>query len=436
MQTPGADALKPAWLQGQPYQAGYYTGIGHSRKDGANNYVQMAKKSALDDLVSQIKVTVASTSVLSTFENNQKFREEYEQIVKTTAADEIEEFELVGAWEDVNSYWVYYRLSIARYQQIKEEQKRNATILATDFFLKGKAAEEEGQLLEGIGYYFQAFRSIEKYLGEAIRVTLHDREILLVNEIYASIQRILQEIRLEISPAQLTVNRRLAQSQTDVTVRAVYRDNTPVKGLPLKAVFEKGGGIVFPEYITNEAGEARVLITRIDAMDSEQRIGVTIDVDRLSAGSTSPVYALVATTLRLPRAHVLMKIQRPVVYLTSLEQSFGSTNDQEQIANRLKSLLVSNGFEFTHNKGVADLWLDVHADSRKGSVSGSIYITHLSGVIRVMAVNDGTEIYTTTLDGVKGYGLDYTRSSADAYNKALEVVEGERLKEMLSAVLQ
>jgi hypothetical protein len=74
VQPPDAEATKPAWLKTQPYRNGYYTGIGHSIKDGASNYVQIAKKSALDDLVSQIKVNVASTSVLSLFETDLKLR--------------------------------------------------------------------------------------------------------------------------------------------------------------------------------------------------------------------------------------------------------------------------------------------------------------------------------------------------------------------------
>jgi hypothetical protein len=107
VQPPDPEALKPSWLKNQPYQEGYYTGIGHSIKDGTNNYVQTAKKSALDDLVSQIKVNVSSTSVLSFLEVDKKLQEQYEQIIQTTAADEIEEFEAVDAWEDASNYWVY-----------------------------------------------------------------------------------------------------------------------------------------------------------------------------------------------------------------------------------------------------------------------------------------------------------------------------------------
>lgn len=436
LQAPDPEALKPAWLKDQPYRDGYYTGIGHSAKSGTNNYIQAAKKSALDDLVSQIKVNVASTSVLSFFERDQHFREEYEQIIKTTAADELEEFELVDAWEDAGNYWVYYQLSISRYRQIKEEQKRNATILAKDYYSKGLEAEASGRRIQAIGFYFQAFRSLEKYLGEAIRVTVGDRELLLVNEVYASVQRLLDMIKLQVAPSEIQINRRLVQSQIDFVATAMYEDGSPAVGLPLAARFEKGSGEIFPEYTTGENGEARVLITRISSVENEQRVGVEVNVDALSGTGTSPVYALITKTLNVPRAPILLKVQRPVVFLTADERSFGDSRATDQISNRLKNLLMNNGFQFTGDKEAADLWFDVAANSEKGSVSGSIYITYLTGIIKVMAMKEGKEIYTTTLDRVKGYGLDYERSSVDAYNKALDSLEGPVLDEMLKTVLQ
>lgn len=436
IQPSDSEALKPSWLKDQPYRDGYYTGIGHSIKDGSNNYIQSAKKSALDDLVSQIKVNVASTSILSFFETDKKIREDYEQIIKTTAADELEEFELVDAWEDAGNYWVYYQLSISRYHQIKEEQKRNATLLAKDYYVKGKESENAGQRLQAISFYFQAFRSIEKYLGEAIRTTVGDREVLLVNEIYASIQSVLQKINVKVEPAEILINRRLAQSRIDVVAKAFFEDGLPATALPLTAVFEKGGGDIFPEYTANERGEAKVLITRISSVDAEQRVGVKVNIDALSGASSSPVYSLIAKTLNVPAAQVSLKVQRPLVFLTAEERSLGFVRPTEQISNKLKNLLVSNGFEFTSNKNAADLWFDIRADSEKGSVTGSIYITYLTGVIKVMTIKEGKEIYATTLDRVKGYGLDYDRSSVDAYNKALEALERERMKEILNTVLQ
>ena len=435
--VPDAEALKPSWLKNEPYQDGYYTGIGHSIKDGTNNYVQAAKKSALDDLVSQIKVNVSSTSVLSFFEVDKQFQEQYEQIIKTTAADELQEFELVDAWEDAGNYWVYYRLSIGRYRQIKEEQKRNATLLATDYLKKAHEAEKIDERLQAIGFYFQAFRSIEKYLGDAIKVHVDDRDVLLVNEIYASIQRILDKVHLDVDPAEMVLNRRVAQTQQTVVAKAYYEDlGKAATHLPLMAAFEKGAGDVYPTYKTDESGQARILLNRIGSSELEQTLVIKMDIDALSGTSTSPVYNLIAKTLNVPRAQVNMTVQRPVVYISAEEKSLGSKKSSYQISNKLRNLLTNNGFELTTEKGTADLWFDIKADSEKGSVSGSIYITYLTSIIKVMAMKEGKEIYATTLDRVKGYGLDYDKSSLDAYSKALESLEKDRMKELLTTVLQ
>ena len=429
---------KPAWLRSEPYQQGYYTGIGHSRKDASPNFIQAAKKSALEDLVSQIKVNVSGTSVLSQLEVDKKFfSEQYEQIIQTSAAEEIEEFELVDAWEDDSNYWVYYRLSISRYRQIKEEQRRNAVSLATDFYKRAKESEEKGQTLQALTFYFQAFRSIEKYLEDAIRISVDDRYVLLGNEIYGSIQRLLENIVISATPSEISVNRRIQQSNQTLTAKAQFKtDNRPVTGLPVIASFEKGNGDIFPKYTTNDAGEVRVLLNKIASRDIDQTLRVTVDTEALSGSAASPVFALVTKTLNAPQTKISLKVQRPLVYLTSEEKSLGLSKNHLVISNKLRNLLATNGFEFTNDKSVAELWFDVKADSEKGSVSGSIYVTYLTSVIKVVTAREGKEIYATTLDRIKGFGLDYEKSSIDAYNKAVDTLEKDKMGELLNMVLQ
>ncbi len=429
---------KPAWLTGQLNEPRYYTGIGQSFKDGTNNYVQAAKKSALDDLVSQIKVTVSSTSILSTLEENRKdFQERYEQIIQTTAADEIEEFEQAGAYEDDRNYWVYYRLSKERYREIKEEQKRNAVILATDFYTKAQRAEQDGLRLQAIGFYFQAFRSLEKYLGEAIPAKIDDREVLLTNEIYASLKALLNKIQVLVDPAEMLINRRMNLNGQAVVAQVSYLDTQePAVNFPLLASFEKGQGEVFPDYKTDEQGRSKILINKISSRELEQTVGVKLNLDAMSGSSNSLVNSFISSTLKAPGSQVILKVQRPVVYLVSAEKSLGIGKNSNQISNRLKNLLTNAGFEFTNDSQKADLVMEVNADSEKGSISGSIYITFLTGAIRVTEAREGRVIYATTLDRIKGYGLDYDRSSQDAYNKAIDTLEKERMTELLNNVLQ
>lgn len=432
-----AQVPKPAWLSTKPYLDGYYTGIGHSLKDGTNNYIQAAKKSALDDLVSEIKVQVSSTSVLSQLDVNKEFSERYEQIIQTTAADEIEEYETVDAWEDETNYWIYYRLSISRYRQIKEEQKRNAALLATDYFRKAAESERNGERLQALGFYFQALRAVEKYLAEPVRATVDGQDILLVNEIYAKIQTLLDKITVTVTPAEISINRRVGQDSHSVTASAQFKDvKQAAPDLPLSAAFLKGAGVVFPDYKADGAGQAKILINKIDSRELEQTVGVKVNIDVLSGTSSSPVYSLIAKTLKVPSAQVVMKVQRPVVYLMADERSLGFDKNHDQISNKLKNLLSNAGFEFSDNRKTADLVLDIQSDSEKGSVNGSIHITYLTSVIKVASAREEKLIYSTTLDRIKGYGLDFERSSQDAYNRGLETLEKERFGELLNTILQ
>jgi hypothetical protein len=428
---------RPEWLSAKPVQTSYYIGIGHSVKDGTNNYVQSAKNSALEDLVSEIKVNISSTSVLSQIDANKEFQEKYEQIIQTTVADEIQEYEQMDTWEDDQNYWVYYRLSKQRYKEIKDQQKRDAVSLGLDFFTKAKSAERNGDLVLSLGFYYQGFRAVEKYLGDPIRLEFEGKEILLTNEIIASMQLILDKIDLSVNPNEIVLNRRVGQNDMTVIAKAVDKNlHKSIADLPLAAAFEKGAGDVYPSYKTDGIGQAKILLTKISSRDLEQTVAVKVDMLSFAGNSGGDIYSLIAGKMVVPKASILMKVHRPLVYLSASEKSLGVDKSNQQLTNRIKNYLATSGFEFTTDKSKAELSLDVDANSEKGAVSGSIYITYVTALIRVSTASDNKEIYATTLDRIKGFSLDFERSSQEAYNKSVEILDKEKLPELLNAILQ
>jgi hypothetical protein len=145
---------------------------------------------------------------------------------------------------------------------------------------------------------------------------------------------------------------------------------------------------------------------------------------------------MVSSKIVTPKAEVLMRVQRPSVFITSAEKSLGIDKSSDQVSNKIKNFLANNGFEFTTNKSKADFIMDITANSEKGSVTGSLYITYVTAVIRVALAQNNKEIYATTLDRIKGYSLDYERSSQEAYNRSIEILEKEKLPDLLNAILQ
>ncbi len=428
---------KPSWMSAKPLADVYFVGIGHSNKTGSNNYTQEAKKSALEDLVSEIKVNVSSTSVLTAIDDNKEFREKYEQMIQTTAAEEIEEFEAVDSWEDDKNYWVYYRLSKQRYREIKEQQKRDAVTLALDYFTKAKQSERGGNAIQALGFYYQGFRAIEKYLAEPITLTFEGKEMILTNEIYASIQRILDDIQLTATPAQISLNRRVTQGSHTVMVHAVGKTTKKtMSDLPLRAAFDKGSGNVFPDYKTDAEGQAKILLTKIGSRELEQSVGVSVNLLAFAGANPSAIFTLVSAKMAVPKALILMEVQRPIVFVAATEKNFGNARSTQQITNKIKNYLSKEGFEFTEDRSKAELVMNITSDSEKGAVSGSIHISYVTSVIHVSTARDNKEIYATTLDRIKGYSLDHERASQEAYTKSLEILESEKLPELLNAILQ
>ncbi|MBS1488796.1 MAG: LPP20 family lipoprotein [Bacteroidetes bacterium] len=428
---------QPTWLSDKPDDTFYYIGIGHATKDGQSNYVQEAKKSALEDLVSGIKVNVSSTSVLNQLDDGKGFSEKYQQMIQTTATDDIEEYEQVDVWQDEKNYWVYFRLSKQRYKEIKDEQKRNAVALGLDFFTKARQSEKNNDPVIALGFYYQGFRAVEKYLAEPLRIQFEGNDILLTNEIIADMQLLLDKMELKVKPNQITVNRIVAQSGQTIMAKVVDKSSKkPIAGLPLVASFEKGSGDVFPDYKTDDNGTAKILLNKIGSRDLEQTVAVKVNLLKFAGDNPSTIYTLVSEKIISPKDVVIMNVLRPLVYVSIVEKSLGVDKANQQVANKIKNYLAVSGFEFTNDKSKAELAIDVNSTSEKGAVSGSIYITYATSVIRVSTVKDNKEIYATTLDRIKGYSLDYDRSSQDAYSRLLQNLDSSTLPDMLNAILQ
>ena len=94
---------KPSCVSQRPVNESYYVGVGIAPKaNSTQSYQQAAKKEALNDLISEIKVTVSSNSVLQSLQNNAEFKQQFESQVKITALNEIENYEVVDSWENAD----------------------------------------------------------------------------------------------------------------------------------------------------------------------------------------------------------------------------------------------------------------------------------------------------------------------------------------------
>lgn len=430
---------RPGWLIQKPSDSRYYFGIGHGLKDGKTNHIAAAKSSALEDLIGEISINISASSALTVLDAGKEFSEKYEQIIRTTVTDEIEEYELTGSWEDEKNYWILYRLSKSKYREIKERKKQAAAALSLDFFEKAVKAESEANLASGIGFYLKALAAIEKYLDEPVEVKTGGNSIILTTNIFTNLQLLLNRIKVDHNPVNAEVERRPASNTTPLIFSVTDKiSGKPVADIPLTSRFTKGGGEMQEKYISSATGSQTLLISRISSPDPEQIITTRVDLESLTGTSPSEIMRLILSKQIIPSASVTLKIKKILIYLSGSEKILGNPKSGNRLSKFISNYMNIQGFGFTENPEAADLIMEVSSDTEKGGLSGSIHITYLNGFIRISEpVGKGNkEIYRINLDRIKGYSLDFERSSQDACSKAIDLLEKEKLSQMLSVILQ
>ena len=128
--------ILPLWIKEFPISQTYYIGIGVAdKKLNPTDFIKVAQKNALQNLISQIKVSISSQSFLLKMERDLDFKQDIKSVIEIKADDVIEGYELVNSFTNNNEYWVYYRLNKSLYKEIKIAKTKEA-VNESKFFLQ------------------------------------------------------------------------------------------------------------------------------------------------------------------------------------------------------------------------------------------------------------------------------------------------------------
>lgn len=164
-------------------------------------------------MVSQIKVSVQANSVQSQLERNRVFSDEFRSFTKLTTTIDLENVAIAATWQNDTEYWMYYRLSVADYQQQKNDKMNAASGLALDHFDKAKEATANLQLSEAFSAYLRGLEAIKQYLNEPLPVLQDGKQIYLGNELLSALNTTAGSIAIRVNTTNLKGKNRGAGSR-------------------------------------------------------------------------------------------------------------------------------------------------------------------------------------------------------------------------------
>ena len=387
---------KPGWVVTKPIENGYYTGLG-SAKTNQPDYHRLAKQKALEDMMTEISVTVNARSFLYQAEFGEHFLEIYEGFIKTTSLEELSEFELLNDWSDGNEYWVVYRLSKSRHDALKEKKKAVALAMAIEHLKNARTDERQGMFLTAIHNYLESVDALKRYLNEPLQVKIDAEEQLIIPYCINAIRKILNDLKIGEEQIQFNPLKRLPAPVT------LYCRGLVAEGFSLTGIDR--------QLTTNQNGQ---IFVKMDAVTDRSLLTLTVSKDVLgSFEKNNLVLHELINSFNLPKFNIPVSILALTIHIDGEEYNLGNTGHKPSIKPALVNFLSAYGFIFNENPQSSDFKLTYKVTTRQGQETNGLYVSWADVEIYFYNSSDAL-IYSDQLLGVKGIHSSYRTAGARA----------------------
>lgn len=415
----------PDWVKERPINNKYYIGIGFANKTkDSRDYITRAKQSALSDLASEVTINISSKVVDIIIEKSGVVKEDFERSIKSSTKEELEGYELIDVWESDKEYWVYYRLSKNKYKKIKQDKINKALNLALDLFRKAKKSEDKGKIRNALLFYFESLKSLEKYIGEPLKVEYKGSKVYLSNEIYSNIQKILNKIKLASDKKRISY-KIVHPANGVLNFQVIYENgkSNNLSKLPFKFTFIKGAGELNNNINTDEEGNVNCTINKITSKEKIQTIKAELDITGFTEfDSTSVIYNNIMKSLPVPRINFTIEVKKIMAYINSNEYNLNKKVRLKILEPKLKKDLSDIFFNFANEPKKADISINIEANTRKGSELMGLYTAFADLTVSIIDLKSNNEIYKNSFNNINGVDLDYSKAGLKALRKAAKKI--------------
>ena len=423
----GNKDLRPEWVKSRPIDNNHYIGIGIAQKrmgQPKNEYIEEAKKNALNDLVSAISVKISSSSILHTMDLGNSFNEDYRSKIKTTSNANVENHQMVGTYEGVNDYWVYYKINKREYQATQNRKKERATLKAKDFYNRGVKYKKEYNYKRAIGYYINSLEALKEYWGDNLQTSINGRKVFLGNEIINEINDIVGNIEIKADFENIDIKRGKKISKDILKFFVSDKLGTPLEGMPIFFYYSGRPISNYKKVYTNSQGVVSYDLGKIKSKKSKEYFQANLNLVAIVRNATKdPMISKLVAKISTPQGKVDINVETPNVYIESVEKNMGKVIDNTLISI-LENTIIKKNLSIVENKSNADFIIKINTDTKKGEYfkSTGLYSVNFIGNFKVFN-NKGKNVYTYRLTKIKGVGNSYEDAGEKCYKNAKREVK-------------
>jgi hypothetical protein len=420
----------PEWVKEYPVSETHYTGIGIAdRSTHPLDYIKIAQQNALQNLMSQIKVTISSQSVFLQMERENGYEEDFKSNIEVKAKEILEGYELVSTYTQSNEYWVYYQLSKQKYHETRNARIQEA-IEESKYFLN-KAVLYSTPYKDKYIYYVQAMAKLEPYLSEPL-LTEFDREnVYLGSEIIARFRSYVDDYQLYCVSKKISAMIGNTVSKIDLAVE--YEGNR-LSNIPLMAV---SADLELKDISknTNENGVFTTSVPKIKSTQAVQKIEAGINFQEwLDEGTKSEFIQKLFKSVKTHQITIPIYVYTPTVFVSSEEKHFNIDKKESELRFAAESALTKMGFTPVGNKNEAQLIMNISADTQKGREikNQKMFTAFLNMSVQVKDLQ-GRIVFSDNITKLKGIQLDFNQADLNAYQLAKDEISNSIIADFVDS---
>ena len=414
----------PLWVSSRPNNAFKFVGIGMADKSKGGSYQMEAKKNALYDLSSEIKVDISVNSVLYTVQNENKFNENFNSLVKLSNSDNIEGYQLVDSYENDKQYWVYYILDKQEYANLKAQKKQQTITKAANLIAASFTDDVNRDFSSSLKKRIQAFGVLTPYLSEEINFDpAQTKGPKNVFELTTLIQQQLQAITVA-NDKNLPILKPYQQIYAPVNYSLIIHGRYPLQNFPFLISSDDDRIRVVEKTSTASDGQIQVKVNSVEPMNQTVAFSLSPDIIGLM-GSDSLGRASVTVLKQFVQTNSL-KVQAMVnpvnIYITATEKNFGKPTGANIIETFIQQKFTGEEVTLVDKPELADYVIESAADTQQDASSDVLqnnYSLSLSSLMINLTLKSkgGQEVlYKTQFSDVYGYANNPEKAGLNAYN--------------------
>ncbi len=428
------EVFAPNWVTKRPVNNSKFIGIGFSEKSSGNNYQSEAKKNALFDLSSEIKVDISTNSILYTVQNNNQFNENFNSLIKLSNSDNIEGYRLIDTYENEKQYWLYYELDKAEYENLKL-QKKNLTIAkAVNIINLSFEDENNGNFTGSLKKRIQAFGILSPYLNEEVNFATSNN-VKNIFELSNLIQKQIQSISI-VNTKTISVVKPYQPIYKPLVYKFVIKGKNPLVDFPFKVKSDNESVRVKETASTNQTGELEINLIKVKPLNQEIYFTLNPDIDKLMMNDSvsQSSITILKQFIETSQLKAFAKVSSINVFISCVEKNNLKVNEQKFLEPIIKSKFSGEEVKIVEQKELADFIIEVDANTQKDISSDILNTTYnvqlafLKIKLSLRNVQTSELIYSNELSDIYGYGNSQETAGFNSY-------QSDKLKMKLSEAL-